>query len=210
MPVERHRAARADACMKFHFGLHRTSRENFGGGLALRCDSTDIRKEIEEEEEFVIYLSLGFHIIYPFGFLQSEFSHVWPWPGRGSRCTACTACIILFALGIRIRGPNSFRKFPFGTHRSQRALQFSQLEISHSIVHFVHSEPHDEHVVVEFVSGIPYIFLYSGYTLRSPIEAPLITREVLPETYFLLVIMAADAQAGPFLEFQASCWCGTL
>ena len=46
---------------------------------------------------------------------------------------------------------------------------------------------------------------YSGYTLRSPIEAPLITREVLPETYFLLVIMAADAQAGPFLEFQASC-----
>jgi hypothetical protein len=46
---------------------------------------------------------------------------------------------------------------------------------------------------------------YSGYTLRSPIEAPLITREVLPETYFLLVIMAADAQAGPFLQFQASC-----
>ncbi len=46
---------------------------------------------------------------------------------------------------------------------------------------------------------------YSGITLRSPIEAPLITREVLPETYFLLVIMAADAQAGPFLEFQASC-----
>jgi hypothetical protein len=27
------------------------------------------------------------------------------------------------------------------------------------------------------------------------IEAPLITREVLPETYFLLVIMAADAHA---------------
>ena len=48
-------------------------------------------------------------------------------------------------------------------------------------------------------------YFYSGYTLRSPIEAPLITREVLPETYFLLVIMAADAQAGPFLEFQASC-----
>jgi hypothetical protein len=46
---------------------------------------------------------------------------------------------------------------------------------------------------------------YSGYTLRSPIEAPLITREVLPETYFLLVNMAADAQEGPFLEFQASC-----
>jgi hypothetical protein len=46
-----------------------------------------------------------------------------------------------------------------------------------------------------------FIESYSGYTLRSPIEAPLITREVLPETYFLLVIMAADAQAGPFLEF---------
>ena len=51
---------------------------------------------------------------------------------------------------------------------------------------------------------------YSGNTLRSPIEAPLISREVLPETYFLLVIMAADAQAGPFLQFQASCSCGTL
>ena len=46
---------------------------------------------------------------------------------------------------------------------------------------------------------------YGGYTLRSEIEAPLITREVLPETYFLLVIMAADAQARPFLQFQASC-----
>ena len=44
MPVERHRSA--DACMKFHFGLHRTSRENVGGGLAVRCDSTDLRKEI--------------------------------------------------------------------------------------------------------------------------------------------------------------------
>ena len=43
---------------------------------------------------------------------------------------------------------------------------------------------------------------YGGYSLRSRIEAPLITREVLPETYFLLVIMAADAQAGPFLQFQ--------
>ena len=43
------------------------------------------------------------------------------------------------------------------------------------------------------------------YTLRSLIEAPLITREVLPETYFLMVIMAADAQARPFLQFQASC-----
>jgi hypothetical protein len=42
------------------------------------------------------------------------------------------------------------------------------------------------------------------------IEAPLITREVLPETYFLLVIMAADAQAGPVFQFQASCLCGTL
>jgi hypothetical protein len=33
---------------------------------------------------------------------------------------------------------------------------------------------------------------YSGYTLRSEIEASLITREVLPETYFLLVIMAGQ------------------
>ena len=31
-----------------------------------------------------------------------------------------------------------------------------------------------------------------------------ITREVLPETYFLLVIMASDAQAGPFLQFQSN------
>jgi hypothetical protein len=54
------------------------------------------------------------------------------------------------------------------------------------------------------------ISLYSGNTLRSPIEAPLISREVLPETYFLSVIMAADAQAWPFLQFQASCSCGTL
>ena len=51
---------------------------------------------------------------------------------------------------------------------------------------------------------------YSGITLRSLIEAPLITREVLPETYFLSGIMAVDAQAGPFLQFQASCLCGTL
>ena len=55
----------------------------------------------------------------------------------------------------------------------------------------------------------PKIAPYGGYTLRSEIEAPLrsITREVLPETYFLLVIMlmAADAQARPFLQFQASC-----
>jgi hypothetical protein len=46
---------------------------------------------------------------------------------------------------------------------------------------------------------------YGGHTLRSVIEAPLITREVLPETYFLSVIMAADAQARPFSQFQASC-----
>jgi hypothetical protein len=52
---------------------------------------------------------------------------------------------------------------------------------------------------------------YSGYTLRSEIEAPLITREFLPETYFWLVIMAADAsKEGPFLQFQASFSCGTL
>jgi hypothetical protein len=55
-----------------------------------------------------------------------------------------------------------------------------------------------------------YNYDYSGNTIGSPIEAPLISREVLPETYFLLVIMAADAQAGPFLQFQASCSCGTL
>ena len=54
-------------------------------------------------------------------------------------------------------------------------------------------------------SLIAFKYPYSGYTLRSEIEAPLITREVLPETYFLLVIMAADAQARPFLQFQASC-----
>jgi hypothetical protein len=43
--------------------------------------------------------------------------------------------------------------------------------------------------------------------VRSEIEAPLITREVLPEIYFLSVItsMAADAQARQFLQFQASC-----
>jgi hypothetical protein len=46
---------------------------------------------------------------------------------------------------------------------------------------------------------------YGGYTLRSLIEAPLITRKILPETHFLLVIMADDARARPFLQFQASC-----
>jgi hypothetical protein len=51
--------------------------------------------------------------------------------------------------------------------------------------------------------GTEYTYYYSGYTLRSEIEAPLITREVLPETYFLSVIMAADAQAGPFLQFSS-------
>ena len=51
-------------------------------------------------------------------------------------------------------------------------------------------------------SSVPW---YGGYTLRSVIEAPLITREVLPKTDFLVVIMAADAQARPFLQFQASC-----
>jgi hypothetical protein len=45
--------------------------------------------------------------------------------------------------------------------------------------------------------------IYSGISLRSLIEAPLITREVLPETYFLLVIMAADAQAGPFFAVSS-------
>jgi hypothetical protein len=37
--------------------------------------------------------------------------------------------------------------------------------------------------------------MYGGYTLRSEIEAPLIIREVLPETYFFLVIMAADGSS---------------
>jgi hypothetical protein len=39
----------------------------------------------------------------------------------------------------------------------------------------------------------------------SWIEAPLITREVLPETYiyFLLVVMAADAQARPFFRVSS-------
>ena len=52
--------------------------------------------------------------------------------------------------------------------------------------------------------NFPY-FWVKQYGGRSEIEAPLITREVLPETYFLLVIMVADAQARPFLQFQASC-----
>jgi hypothetical protein len=45
--------------------------------------------------------------------------------------------------------------------------------------------------------------MYGGHTLRSLIEAPLITREVLPETYFLLVIMAADAQARQFFTVSS-------
>ena len=45
--------------------------------------------------------------------------------------------------------------------------------------------------------------VYGGHSLRSRIEAPLITREVVPETYFLLVIMAADAQAGPFFAVSS-------
>jgi hypothetical protein len=35
---------------------------------------------------------------------------------------------------------------------------------------------------------------YGGYSLSSLVEAPPISREVLPKTYFLLVVMAADAQ----------------
>jgi hypothetical protein len=60
------------------------------------------------------------------------------------------------------------------------------------------------------VLGHLHYCVYGGYTLRFEIEARLITREVLPETYFLMVIMAAGAQARPFLQFQASCWYGTL
>ena len=47
--------------------------------------------------------------------------------------------------------------------------------------------------------------VYGGYTLRSEIEAPLINRVVLPDTYFLLVIIAALSQAGQSVQFQASC-----
>ena len=47
----------------------------------------------------------------------------------------------------------------------------------------------------DFTASLPAC--YSGYTLRSPIEAPLTTREVLPETYFLLVIMAAMVHKAP-------------
>ena len=42
-----------------------------------------------------------------------------------------------------------------------------------------------------------------GHSLRSRIEAPLISPEVLPETYFLLVVMAVDAQAGPFFTLSS-------
>jgi hypothetical protein len=43
---------------------------------------------------------------------------------------------------------------------------------------------------------------YGGHSLCSRIEAPLISREVLPETYFLLVIMTADAPAHHFYSFK--------
>jgi hypothetical protein len=71
-----------------------------------------------------------------------------------------------------------------------------------------------DHIFFDLFSIIAFCLLirYSGYTLRCEIEAPLITREVLLEPYFLLVVMAAAAQAGPFLQFleEASCSCGTL
>jgi hypothetical protein len=51
---------------------------------------------------------------------------------------------------------------------------------------------------------------YSGHTLGSEIEAPLVTREILLGTHFLSVIMAAGALAERFLHFQASCLWGTL
>jgi hypothetical protein len=44
----------------------------------------------------------------------------------------------------------------------------------------------------------------SGYTLRCDFEAPLIPREILPETPFLFSIMSAHPQAERFLQFQAS------
>jgi hypothetical protein len=43
---------------------------------------------------------------------------------------------------------------------------------------------------------------YGGHTLRSEIVAPLITREVLLETYFLVVFMAANARQDHFCSFK--------
>jgi hypothetical protein len=54
MPVERHRSG--DACMEFHFGLHRTSRANFSGSIPDRCDSTDLRKEIRLVADNMCYI----------------------------------------------------------------------------------------------------------------------------------------------------------
>ena len=69
----------------------------------------------------------------------------------------------------------------------------------------VHTAAGGDVILIIKLNRIKPLFVYGGYTLRSVIEAPLITREVLHETHFLLVIMAADAQARPFLQFQASC-----
>jgi hypothetical protein len=41
------------------------------------------------------------------------------------------------------------------------------------------------------------------------VDTAYVRSEVLPETYCLLVSMAADAQGGPFSQFQASCLCAT-
>ena len=47
--------------------------------------------------------------------------------------------------------------------------------------------------------------LYGGHSLRSRIEAPLISPEVLPETYFLLVVMAVDAHAHKHHAYVEPC-----
>ena len=81
-----------------------------------------------------------------------------------------------------------------------------------TILHDIHDVPlvrhFDRNIHEKYFDLI--LYRYSGHSLHFRIEAPLISREVLPETYFLSVIIAADAQAGPFLQFQASCLCGTL
>ena len=42
-----------------------------------------------------------------------------------------------------------------------------------------------------------------GHTIsHTNLKIGLVNREVLPETFFLLVIMTADAQAGPFFSVK--------
>ena len=51
------------------------------------------------------------------------------------------------------------------------------------------------------IQRVVYLRFYGGLGLGSWIETPLVYREVLPEIYFWLVAMAADAKAIPFLQF---------